>query len=160
MAVSGPYTLAGAASTSQLTGYLRGGSSAQPIRALIYADNGSGAPGAFVAASQQVTVAAGAAPPGSSFPFASSVSLPAGTYWLGYWFGGSEHPGLLRRRRRLRPVRARLLLVDREPAGELRRRQRLLARLLAVRDAWVRRRAPPANTGCRRSAARRRRARR
>ncbi len=89
IAVSGSYTLAAAASTTELVGYLRGGTTAQPARGVIYADNGSGAPGSFVAASQQVTVAAGAAAGWVSFPFASSVSLPAGRYWLGYWFGGS-----------------------------------------------------------------------
>ena len=90
MAVSGPYTLAGAAATRQAHRLPRAaGASPQPIRALIYADNGSGAPGAFVGVSQQVTVAANAAAGWVDFSFSSSVSLPAGTYWLGYWFGGS-----------------------------------------------------------------------
>ncbi len=43
---SGPYALGTAASVSKLTGYLRGGGLATPMRAVIYADNGSDRPGA------------------------------------------------------------------------------------------------------------------
>ena len=46
------------------------------MRALIYADNGSGAPGAVVAASQQVTIAANAA---AAWVNASASGGPAGT---------------------------------------------------------------------------------
>ena len=88
IAVSGPYTLTTASTGTSLTGHLRGGSTAQPIRALIYTDAG-GRPGTFVAASQQVTVAAGAPAAWTAFPLASPAALPAGTYWLGYWFGGT-----------------------------------------------------------------------
>ena len=38
--VSGPYTLGTAAPVSKLTGYLRGGGLATPMRAVIYADSG------------------------------------------------------------------------------------------------------------------------
>ena len=88
IAVSGPYTLTGADSTGELDGYLVGGQSDQPVRAMIYSDN-AGAPGAFLAASDQVTVPANVDPGWISFPFTNPVSLPAGAYWLGYWFGGA-----------------------------------------------------------------------
>ena len=60
------------------------------IRAVIYADNGSNQPGAFVAVSVQVTITAGQAPGWIDFPFASPIALPAGRYWLGYWYGNSS----------------------------------------------------------------------
>ena len=88
IAVSGPYTLSSSAPLAALTGYLRGGSSTQPIRALIYTDSG-GQPDTLVAVSQQVTVAAGQAAGWVDFPLSGSPTLPAGSYWIGYWFGGS-----------------------------------------------------------------------
>ena len=92
VAVSGPYTLTKAGSTGKLVGYVKGGPSTVPLRGVIYADNG-GAPGPFVAATGQVAVLAGAAPAWIDLPFANTVDLPAGTYWLGYWFGGSTTVG-------------------------------------------------------------------
>ena len=60
------------------------------LRAVIYADNGKNAPGAFVAASNQVSVAAGAGSGWVDFPFAAGgPTLPAGSYWVGYWFGST-----------------------------------------------------------------------
>ena len=88
IAVSGPYTLSSTAPLTALTGYLRGGSSTQPIRTLIYTDSG-GQPDTLVAASQQVTIAAGQAAGWVDFPLTSSPTLRSGKYWLGYWFGGS-----------------------------------------------------------------------
>ncbi len=55
---------------------------------MIYADN-AGAPGALIAVTNQITVPANAAPGWFDFSFASSPNLPAGNYWLGYWFGGT-----------------------------------------------------------------------
>jgi hypothetical protein len=85
---SGPYTLSAAASATKLTGYLRGdANSAFKLRAVIYADDGTGTkPGAFVAVSNEVTIAAGQGPGWVDFPFASSVTLSPGKYWLGYWY--------------------------------------------------------------------------
>jgi hypothetical protein len=59
------------------------------MRAIVYADN-SGRPGALVAVSTQVTIPAGAAPGWVDFPLAGPAQLPAGRYWLGYWYGNSK----------------------------------------------------------------------
>ena len=73
MAVSGPYTLEDRRVAAALRGYLSGGRTDQPIRALIYADDGNGAPGRFVAASGQVTIAAGAAPAWVTSPWTARL---------------------------------------------------------------------------------------
>jgi hypothetical protein len=86
---SGPYTLASSASVTKLTGYVQGGTSAQGMRAVIYADNGANRPGAFVAVSSEIIVVANAAPAWVDFPVSGAPNLPAGKYWLGYWYGGS-----------------------------------------------------------------------
>ena len=136
-----------AGSTSKLTGLpAPAATSAQPIRALIYADNGSGAPGAFVAVSQQVTVAAGAAAGLGRLPVRELGLAAGGQVLARLLVRRLEHPGLLRQRRRLRPLRRAPPTRRAQPAGQLRRRQRLLARLLAVRDAWAAAPSAPANT--------------
>ncbi len=89
IAVSGPYNQASATTVTKLTGYLQGSASAAPLRAVIYADNGSGAPGLLVAVSQQTTLAANQPAGWVDFNFTTAPNLPAGNYWLGYWFGGS-----------------------------------------------------------------------
>ncbi len=61
-----------------------GAAGAGNLRALIYADNG-GAPGALLAAGPS-TAAASGAPAWRTLPV--SVSLPAGTYWLGVTSSG------------------------------------------------------------------------
>jgi hypothetical protein len=87
---SGPYTLAAAAGATSLTGYVAGGSQPTPLRAVIYADDGTGTkPGALVAVSGQVVVAAGAAAAWVTFPLPAQVALAPGRYWLGYWIGGN-----------------------------------------------------------------------
>src|SRR5581483_6398351 len=89
LVLTGPFTLASAAPASKLTGYVQGGSSAANVRAVIYADNGSNAPGSFVAVSSQVAVAAGQAAGWVDFSFPVAPNLSAGKYWLGYWLGGT-----------------------------------------------------------------------
>jgi hypothetical protein len=85
--VSGSYQLTAPASTSRLSGYVEGISSVQRLRGVVYADAG-GAPGALVGVSSEVTVPANAPAAWVDFVFPSAPTLPAGRYWLGYWFGG------------------------------------------------------------------------
>jgi len=92
IALAGPYSLAQAALLTKLTGLVQGWRTATPLRAVVYADDG-GSPGAFVAASSAVTVAAGADPAWVDFAVPATPKLPAGKYWLGYWFGGSVQVG-------------------------------------------------------------------
>ena len=87
--VSGAYVLGQAGSVSTLTGYLKGGSAAVAVRAVIYADSGSNRPGVFVAVSKPVSIAAGQQAGWVSFPLAGVAGLPAGKYWLGYWVASS-----------------------------------------------------------------------
>src|SRR5581483_7368606 len=76
-----------------------------------------GAPGSLVAVSSEVTIAAGQAAGWVDFPLPSTVTLAAGNYWLGYWYGSNTaaqayytpppapaatHPPTTRRRRRRR----------------------------------------------------------
>jgi hypothetical protein len=86
---SGPYTLPVAAQVTKLTGYVGGTESAQPLRTVIYADNGANAPGALVAVSSPVTLGVNARPALVDFTFGQLPSLAAGKYWLGFWSGGS-----------------------------------------------------------------------
>ncbi len=90
---SGPFTLGSPSGVSKLTGYLAGGGSATNIRAVIYADNGSGRPGAFVAVTMPRTIGAGQAANWVDFSFASAPTLPAGQYWLGYWSSNTNAIG-------------------------------------------------------------------
>ncbi len=83
--VSGPYRLASTSSAGTLTAYLAGGVSDTGMRAVIYADDGSNQPGAFVAASQPLAVGSGAAGAWVDFLLPGSPTLPAGVYWLGLW---------------------------------------------------------------------------
>ncbi len=89
---SGRYTLASSSSVSKLSAYVQGGGSATAMRAVIYADSGN-QPGAFVAVSQQVTVAAGQAAGWVDFPVSGSPTLPAGQYWLGLWASNTSALG-------------------------------------------------------------------
>lgn len=64
-----------------------GGGLGQNVRCVIYADSG-GAPGAFVAATQQQSIFGPLALAWVSFTFANYYQLlPAGSYWLGLWYG-------------------------------------------------------------------------
>jgi hypothetical protein len=76
-----------ASNVTKLTGYISGlgaASGSQKIKAVIYADNGSGHPGALLGVSNEVTVTAGQAFNWVDFPFASPVAVQAGTIWMGY----------------------------------------------------------------------------
>ncbi|MGZ6687753.1 MAG: PIG-L family deacetylase [Solirubrobacteraceae bacterium] len=90
--LSGPFVVGQAVSVSKLTAYLGGGSSASKLRGVIYADSG-GAPGALVGTSNELSIAAGAAAGWVDLTLPSSLSLPAGSYWLGYWYadGNGRH---------------------------------------------------------------------
>ena len=89
---SGRYTLVSSSSVTKLTAYLQGGGSATAMRAVIYADSGN-QPGAFVAVSQQVTIAAGQAAGWVDFSISGSPALPAGQYWLGLWASNTSALG-------------------------------------------------------------------
>jgi hypothetical protein len=76
-----------ASNVTKLTGYISGlgaTSGSQKIKAIIYADNGSGHPGALLGVSNEVTVTAGQAWNWVDFNFASPVAVQAGTIWMGY----------------------------------------------------------------------------
>ena len=102
--LSGPYTLDQPSDLGTLTGYIAGGSADQLMRAVVYADNGNNRPGAFVHASFEVKIPAGAAPAWVDFDttcgwnysssppggYADSCWIPAGKYWLGYWYGNTK----------------------------------------------------------------------
>ena len=81
-----------AGNVSKLTGYISGlgkPSGSQPVRAVIYADNG-GSPGALLGVSNQVTVNAGQAWGWVDFTFASPIAVSAGTIWMGYIGGATD----------------------------------------------------------------------
>jgi glucose/arabinose dehydrogenase len=76
-----------ASNVTKLTGYISGlgaASGSQKIKAVLYADNGSGHPGALLGVSNEVTVTAGQAFNWVDFNFASPVAVQAGTIWMGY----------------------------------------------------------------------------
>ena len=88
----------------KLTGYVSGlgaGSGSQPVRAVIYADSG-GAPGALLGVSNAVTITAGRAWGWVDFTFPTSVSVSAGTVWMGYIAGshGRSDAAAVRQRSR------------------------------------------------------------
>ena len=84
--LSGPYALASAGSVTKLSGYLRGGGASEQIRTVIYADDGTGNPGALIAVSTPTTIAAGQPAGWVDFSFTNTPILTAGSYWLGYWY--------------------------------------------------------------------------
>ncbi len=90
--VSGRYTQDSAQPVSLLSAYLQGGGSVTGMRAVIYADSGN-RPGAFVAVSQPVTIAAGQSAGWVDFPLSGSPTLPAGEYWLGLWASNTSALG-------------------------------------------------------------------
>ena len=77
------YTLASASTMSELHGWF-GGGTGQP-RIVIYADSG-GAPGARLAYTNQLPCTS---PDVELSQTGFSVSLPAGSYWIGWHFSGS-----------------------------------------------------------------------
>ena len=86
---SGPFTLPASGTISKLTAYLGAGAQATSLRAVVYADDGTGKPGALVGVSAEVTLAAGKSPGWVVFTLPSPVSAGAGKYWLGFWIGGA-----------------------------------------------------------------------
>ena len=89
---SGRYTLASPQSVTKLSAYVQGGGSATSMRAVIYSDS-SNQPGAFVAVSQSVTIAAGQAAGWVDFSISGSPTLPVGQYWLGLWASNTSALG-------------------------------------------------------------------
>jgi PKD repeat protein len=86
------FTSPQAGTVSKLTGYISGlgsSSGSQPVRMVVYADS-NGAPGALLGVSNQVTINAGRSWGWVDFTFPSSVSVPAGTVWLGYFAGTKD----------------------------------------------------------------------
>jgi hypothetical protein len=89
----GPFQLSGAVTVSKLSGYVTGGGASQKVRGVIYADSG-GSPGSLVAVTPEVTIAAAQAAGWVDLVFSGSVSLAAGSYWIGYWYGPSSNGAL------------------------------------------------------------------
>jgi hypothetical protein len=82
---AGKYVLASAGDVSKLTLYLRNtlvGNGALHVKAIIFSDSG-GVPDTLLGTGTEVDIAANAAEAWVDCPFASPVSLQAGTYWLG-----------------------------------------------------------------------------
>ena len=76
-----------ASNVTKLTGYVSGlgaTSGSQKIKAVLYADNGSGHPGARLGVSNEVTINAGAAWNWVDFTLPAPVAVQAGTIWMGY----------------------------------------------------------------------------
>ncbi|HJX47393.1 MAG TPA: hypothetical protein VJ375_06070, partial [Gaiellaceae bacterium] len=90
--LSGPFAIGQTVSVGKLTAYLAGSSGASKLRGVIYADNG-GAPGALIGTSNELSIAANAAAGWTDLSFPSPLSLPAGSYWLGFWYadGNGRH---------------------------------------------------------------------
>jgi glucose/arabinose dehydrogenase len=81
-----------ASNVTKLTGYVSGlgaTSGTQKIKAIIYADNGSGHPGARLGVSNEVVMNAGTAWNWVDFTFPSPVAVQAGTIWMGYIASGT-----------------------------------------------------------------------
>jgi hypothetical protein len=77
---------------SHLQAYLDGRAAttgSQAVRGVLYADSG-GAPGALVARTADMTIAAGRAPGWVPLRFTAPVRLAPGAYWLGLQAGGSR----------------------------------------------------------------------
>ncbi len=148
LAVSGPYTLAGGAPVTKLTGFLQGGASAVSLRGVIYADNGAGARARSSRCRDQVTLPAGAAAGLGRLLVRDHARAcrPARTGWA--TGSGARVDGLLRQRRRTRGrYVAASYSASGEPAGDLRRRhapRRSRSSLYATLGAGT---PPPANTG-------------
>ena len=84
--LSGSYSLAGQATVSELHAYVAGGSALSHLRAVIYGDSG-GKPAGLQATTVEVTIPAGQSARWVTLSLPSPVTLAAGSYWLGYWYG-------------------------------------------------------------------------
>jgi hypothetical protein len=77
------FSLSDNAQVSKLTYYVKGdGTASQVAKAIIYADS-SGSPTALMGQGSEVTVRGGQAAGWVSFPFANTISLTPGNYWIG-----------------------------------------------------------------------------
>ena len=74
----------------KLTGRIAGGAASQRVRAVVYAD-ASGNPGALVAVTPEVTIAAAQPAAWVDFPLATPATIAAGRYWIGYWYGATSN---------------------------------------------------------------------
>jgi hypothetical protein len=83
--VSGPYTVSSAVSVTKLTAYVAGGPTVSHLRGVIYTDS-AGKPGAFAAVTPALTINANQTAGWVDLTFTSPGMLPAGSYWLGYWY--------------------------------------------------------------------------
>jgi PKD repeat protein len=84
------FTAPAAGNVVKVTGYISGlatSSGSQPIRAVMYAANSSGNPGALLGVSNQVTVVAGQAYAWVDFKFPSPVAVQPGLVYMGYIVG-------------------------------------------------------------------------
>jgi hypothetical protein len=84
----GPQQLFEAGTVDKLTMHCQGGTSAQVMKAVIYADS-SGSPGALLGTGTEVTIGASQAEGDVDFPFSPGVHLAAGLYWLGIHSGAT-----------------------------------------------------------------------
>jgi Cysteine-rich secretory protein family len=66
-----------------------GGTGSQAFRGVIYADAG-GSPGALIATTDEIQVAASDGPAWRTLPFPSNVSIATDVYWIGYTSGPSS----------------------------------------------------------------------
>ena len=84
------YSLSVPASVSKLSIYLRPTSTSgqEQVEGLIYADS-NGSPGSLLATSAPLTFSSTQSAGWYDLPFSSSVSLPAGSYWIGVITGGT-----------------------------------------------------------------------
>ena len=83
--VAGPYAVRTKVRVHELSGYLAGGAGVSHLRAVIYRD-AKGRPGALVAVTRELAVAAGRPARWVNLTLPVAVILPAGSYWLGYWY--------------------------------------------------------------------------
>ena len=83
--VAGPYAVRTRVRVHELSAYLAGGAGVSHLRAVIYRDV-KGRPGALVAVTRELAVAAGRRAGWATFTLPVAVILPAGSYWLGYWY--------------------------------------------------------------------------
>jgi hypothetical protein len=85
--VNGGFALASISTITDGKAYLDGGTAAGQLREVVYAD-AAGKPAATpVAVSTETVEPAGAAAGWATFAFRGET-LPAGTYWIGFWIGG------------------------------------------------------------------------
>lgn len=84
-------TTAVAGSCVKMTALVDGLGAASPatqkMRGVLFADNGSGAPGALIGVTNEATITGGAASTFVDMAFPTTVAVAATTVWYGLWFG-------------------------------------------------------------------------